>query len=158
MLAAGARAARAGADAETVVARLAQAREGVKIWFAVDTLEFLRRGGRIGSAQALLGSTLRIKPILTFEEEVRPVERVRTRRRAFERLVEFARERHADGADAWVVQHIQDPEAARHMVEECRQIFGCEPIYVSEIGPVLGAHAGPGLLGVGGVPSEVFEN
>jgi DegV family protein with EDD domain len=157
VLVAGARAAVAGADADGVVERLTQAREGVKIWFAVDTLEFLRRGGRIGAARALLGSTLKIKPILTFEEEVRPVERVRTRRRAFERLVEYARERHADGADAWVVQHIQDPEAARHLVEEGRQIFGCEPVYVSEIGPVLGAHAGPGLLGVGGVPSAVFD-
>jgi DegV family protein with EDD domain len=156
VLLAGARAARGGADADAVVERMSQARDGVRIWFSLDTLEFLRRGGRIGSAQALLGSTLRIKPILTFEEEVRPVERVRTRRRAFERLVEYARERHADGADGWVVQHIQDPEAARHLVEEGRQIFGCEPAYVSEIGPVLGAHAGPGMLGVGGVPSAVL--
>jgi DegV family protein with EDD domain len=157
VLMAGARAAIAGADADGVVERLTQARDGVRIWFAVDTLEFLRRGGRIGAARALLGSTLKIKPILTFREEVEPVERVRTRRRAFERLVEYARERHAEGADAWVVQHIQDPEAARHMVEEGRQIFGCEPVYVSEIGPVLGAHAGPGLLGVGGVQASAMD-
>ena len=59
-----------------------------------------------------IGSTLKIKPILTFEEEVTPVERVRTRSRAIERLVGYARQRHEDGADAWVVQHIQDPETA----------------------------------------------
>ena len=83
------------------------------MWFAIDTLEYLRKGGRIGAAQAWLGSALQIKPILTLEEEITPVERVRTRRRAFERMVEYARQRHDDGADAWVVQHIQDPETAQ---------------------------------------------
>src|SRR5688500_13929505 len=154
---AGARAASAGGGPEAVVERMNAARESLKMWFAVDTLEFLRRGGRIGAARALLGSTLKIKPILTLEEEITPVERVRTRRRAFERLVEYARERHADGADAWTVQHIQDPEAARHLVEECRQIFDREPEYVSEVGPVLGVHAGPGMLGVGSVPISALE-
>ena len=60
------------------------------MWFAIDTLEYLRRGGRIGAARAWLGSALQIKPILTLEEEITPVERVRTRRRVFERLVEYA--------------------------------------------------------------------
>ena len=76
------------------------------MWFAVDTLEFLKRGGRIGAASAWIGSTLRIKPILTVESELTPVERVRTSSRAFERLVDYARQRHESGADAWVVQHI----------------------------------------------------
>jgi DegV family protein with EDD domain len=147
---AGARAAAAGGDRAAVVERVREARDGLKIWFAIDTLEYLRRGGRIGAAQAWLGTTLKIKPILTLEDEITPVERVRTRRRAFERLVEFARERRADGADAWVVQHIQDPESARRLVEECREIFRGEPVFVSEVGPVIGAHIGPGLLGVGG--------
>jgi DegV family protein with EDD domain len=123
-------------------------------WFAVDTLEYLRKGGRIGAAQALLGSALQIKPILTLEEEIRPVERVRTRRRAFERMVDYARERKEQGADAWVVQHIHDPDTARQLVEECRQVFGSDPVFVSEIGPVIGAHIGPGLLGFGGIRSE----
>jgi fatty acid kinase fatty acid binding subunit len=149
---AGARAAAAGAGRSHVVERVRNARDSLKIWFALDTLEYLRRGGRIGAARAWLGSTLKIKPILTLEEEITPVERVRTRRRAFERLVEYARERHTDGADGWVVQHIQDPETARHLVEECRQIFEGEPVFVSEVGPVLGAHTGPGLIGVGGIP------
>ena len=149
---AGARAAAAGAGRGDVVDRVRNARDSLKIWFALDTLEYLRRGGRIGAARAWLGSTLKIKPILTLEEEITPVERVRTRRRAFERLVEYARERRADGADGWVVQHIQGPETARHLVEECRQIFEDEPVFVSEVGPVLGAHTGPGLIGVGGIP------
>jgi DegV family protein with EDD domain len=126
------------------------------MWFAIDTLEYLRKGGRIGAAQAWLGSALQIKPILTLVEEITPVERVRTRRRALERLVEYARQRHADGADAWVVQHIRDPETARRLVEQGREIFGSDPVFVSEIGPVIGAHVGPGLIGVGGVPSSML--
>jgi DegV family protein with EDD domain len=146
-----------GADAAATIAAASEAREALKMWFAIDTLEYLRKGGRIGAAQAFLGSALQIKPILTLEEEITPVERVRTRRRAFERMVDYARERHEDGADAWVVQHIQDHETARHLVEECRQIFGSDPVLVSEIGPVLGAHVGPGLLGVGGVPRRFLD-
>jgi fatty acid kinase fatty acid binding subunit len=145
-------AASAGADGAATVAAAERARTDLAIWFSVDTLEYLRKGGRIGGAQAWLGSALQIKPILSFLDEITPVERVRTRRRALERLVEHARQRHADGADGWVVQHIQDHDAARRMVEQCREIFDCEPAFVSEVGPVLGAHAGPGMLGVGGVP------
>ena len=82
------------------------------MWFAIDTLEYLRRGGRIAGAQAWLGSALKIKPILTVESEITPVERVRTSRRAFERMVDLLRSRAEDGADAWMVQHIQAPEQA----------------------------------------------
>jgi DegV family protein with EDD domain len=154
---AAARSAEAGANGEAVVERARAARDSLRMWFAVDTLEYLRRGGRIGAARALLGSTLQIKPILTLDDEIIPVERVRTRRRAHERLVEHARELHADGADGWVVQHIQEPEIAERMVEQVRGIFGSDPVFVSEIGPVIGAHVGPGLIGVGGVPRSVVE-
>ena len=151
-----ARAAERGLPGTDVMAAVERARDGLKMWFAIDTLEYLRKGGRIGAAQAWLGSALQIKPILTLEEEITPVERVRTRRRAFERMVEFGRERHADGAGAWVVQHIHDPETARHLVDECRQIYGSDPVFVSEIGPVIGAHIGPGLLGVGGLSEDLL--
>jgi fatty acid-binding protein DegV len=83
--------------------------------------------------------------------------RAHNARRAFERMVDYARERHEDGAGAWVVQHIRDHEAARHLVEECRQIFRSDPVFVSEVGPVLGTHVGPGMLGVGGVPGALLE-
>ena len=145
-----------GADADAAYSMAEKTRDSLEIWFAVDTLEYLRKGGRIGAASAFLGSALQIKPILTLREEITPLERVRTRRRAFERMVDYARERHADGADAWVVQHICDPETARHLVEESRQIFGCDPGFVSEIGPVIGAHVGPGLIGVGGVSPDLL--
>ena len=146
-----------GADGEAALAAAERCRESLQMWFAIDTLEYLRKGGRIGAAQAWLGSALQIKPILTLGEEITPVERVRTRRRALERMVEYARERHADGADAWVVQYIQDNETARRLVQECREIFGSDPAFVSEVGPVIGAHIGPGMLGIGGVSPGLLE-
>ena len=153
---AAARAAERGSPGTDVLAAVGRARDGLKMWFAIDTLEYLRKGGRIGSAQAWLGSALQIKPILTLAEEITPVERVRTRRRAFERMVEFAGERRRAGAGAWVVQHIHDPETARHLVDECRQIFDSDPVFVSEVGPVIGAHIGPGLLGMGSLSEELL--
>jgi fatty acid kinase fatty acid binding subunit len=144
-------AAAAGLAGEDVLKRAVDARAELKIWFGLDTLEYLRRGDRIGKARGWLGSTLRIKPILTLEEEITPVERARTRSRVLERLRGYAVERHEAGADAWVVQYIQDREAADALSEECREIFGREPAFISEVGPVLGAHAGPGMLGVGSV-------
>jgi fatty acid-binding protein DegV len=100
---------------------------------------------------------LKIKPILTFAEEVTPVEQVRTRSRAVARLIDYARQRHADGADAWVVQHIRDPESAEQLVQACQPIFGRDPLFVSEVGPVLGAHAGPGMIGIGASVESAFE-
>ena len=152
-----ANAAREGREAGAVAQAARATRAAVKIWFAVDTLEFLRRGGRIGAAQAWVGSALRVKPILTFEAEIEPVERVRTSGRAVERLIELLRERRADGCDRFIVQHIQDPERAEKLVEAGREIYGSEPLFVSEIGPVIGTHAGPGLLGVTAVPSQLLR-
>jgi DegV family protein with EDD domain len=157
MILAAARAAEQGASAAEARDRAVALRSELKIWFAVDTLDYLRRGGRIGAARAWIGTTLKIKPILTLEEEITPVERVRTRSRAFERLVGYARRRHQDGADAWVVQHVQDRQNAERLVDECKPIYGRDPVFTSEIGPVIGAHVGPGLLGVGGVPKSVLE-
>jgi DegV family protein with EDD domain len=154
---AAAAAAAGGADGAAALARARQAREELKMWFAIDTLEYLRRGGRIGGAAAWIGSALKIKPILTLEEEITPIERVRTRARSIERLRSYARERHESGADAWVVQHIRDEETAEALVDDCREIFGCEPAFVSEVGPVIGAHVGPGLLGVGSVTKSVLS-
>jgi DegV family protein with EDD domain len=148
---------RAGEDVEAVVRRAKAAREGLNLWFCIDTLEFLRRGGRIGAASAWLGTTLRIKPILKVEDQITPVERVRTSKRAFERMVDYLRSGHEDGADAWVVQHIQSPDQAERLAERGREIFGSEPLFVSEIGPVIGTHVGPGLIGCGGIPSSFLR-
>jgi DegV family protein with EDD domain len=156
MILGAANAAESGATAAEAKERADAAREELKIWFAVDTLDYLRRGGRIGAARAWIGTTLKIKPILTLEEEITPIERVRTRSRAFDRLVDYGRQRHETGADAWVVQHVQDPENAERLIEACKPIFGCDPAFTSEVGPVIGAHVGPGLLGIGGVSKSAI--
>ncbi|MEA2423386.1 MAG: fatty acid kinase fatty acid binding subunit [Thermoleophilaceae bacterium] len=146
-----AHAAARGGSLDEVVAAAGEARESLKMWFAIDTLEVLKRSGRIGAASAWLGSTLKIKPILTLESEMTPVERVRTSKRAFERMVDYARQRESSGMNAWVVQHIQAPDQAAALADRCREIFGHDAVFTSEIGPVLGAHTGPGLLGVGSI-------
>ncbi|MEA2306650.1 MAG: fatty acid kinase fatty acid binding subunit [Solirubrobacteraceae bacterium] len=150
-------AARGGADVAGGVVRSGDAMRSSKIWFAVDTLEYLRRGGRIGTAQAWVGGALKIKPILTLRDEIVPIERVRTSGRAFERLYEYLQSRQSDGATGWAVQHIQALDQAERMVDRGRELFGTEPEFVSEIGSVIGAHAGPGLLGVAGVDPELLR-
>jgi DegV family protein with EDD domain len=155
MLLAAAAAARGG-DIAAVRDRVNDARDGLQMWFAVDTLEYLRRGGRIGGAQAWVGSALKIKPILTLDGEITPIERVRTARRAHARMQGFLTELHGAGRDARVVQHIQAPDEAERLVEYGRDLFASEPVFVSEVGPVIGAHVGPGLLGVGALPSSLL--
>ncbi len=145
-----------GADLQGAAAAANALRETMTILFAVDTLEYLRRGGRIGSAQAWIGSALKIKPILTIDNEVRPVERVRTSARAVDRLVRELRDQRAAGADVFVVQHVQAPEVAERIAEHGRQIYGRGPEFVSELGPVMGTHTGPGLVGVTALPSKLL--
>lgn len=154
---AGAASAKGGAGKEQVAERIKAARKTLKAWFCVDTLEYLRRGGRIGKAQAWLGTTLQIKPILALEYEITPVERVRTSKRAFQRMVQYAQEIHQEGLDGWVVQHIQADEQAQRLIDRCLEIFGSEPVFTSEVGPVIGTYTGPGLLGVGGIPRALLE-
>jgi DegV family protein with EDD domain len=149
-------AARAGANLQEVVTRARDARRALRIWFCLDTLEYLRRGGRVGKAQAWLGGTLKIKPILSLEYEIVPVERVRTAGRAFERMVAYAQELHDSGSDGWVVQHIQATEQAQRLIERCREIFDSEPVFTSEVGPVIGTYTGPGLIGVGAIPRALL--
>jgi DegV family protein with EDD domain len=149
VLAASASAAR-GETLEEVAAAAREARRRLDIWFCLDTLEYLRRGGRIGAAQALLGSALSIKPILTFGTEIAPVARVRTRRRALERMVAYLHELDRSGAKEWIVQHAQAAEDAEYLVSEGTEILGVPPLFCTQVGPVLGAHLGRGML-VGGL-------
>jgi DegV family protein with EDD domain len=144
-------------SAAEVAEHVRNARADLKLWFVIDTLEFLKRGGRIGAASAWIGSTLKVKPILTVENEMTPVERVRTSGRAMERMVDYARQRKDSGADAWSAQHINAPEALQELIERCSAVYGRPPTIVSEIGPVLSAHTGPGLLGMGGLPSHYVQ-
>jgi DegV family protein with EDD domain len=147
---------RAGADLPGAADAARRLRERMKIIFAVDTLEYLRRGGRIGGAQAWIGSALKIKPILSIDREIQPIERVRTAGRAFERMVEHLVALRDDGADVFFVQHIQAHDVASRLADRGREIYGRPPEFVSEIGPVIGAHVGPGLFGVTALPGAVL--
>jgi DegV family protein with EDD domain len=151
-----ARAAAQGASLEEVIDSVTTARESLDIWFCLDTLEYLRRGGRIGAAQALLGTALKVKPILTFGTEIAPVGRVRTHRRALERMVAYLCELQERGANEWIVQHAQSSDDAERLVLAGTALFGCAPLFCTEVGPVLGAHLGSGML-VGGmtVPTAI---
>ncbi len=148
--------ARDGATLEDVAEHAARAAKQARIWFCLDTLEYLRRGGRVGGAQAWVGGALKIKPILTVDGEIKPVERVRTAGKAFDRMVEYLKTLHADGVDGWLVQHIQAPDTAQRLVDHGRELFGTEPLLVSEVGPVLGVYLGPGMFGVAGIPTSAL--
>ncbi|BCZ23452.1 DegV family protein [Mycobacterium senriense] len=154
---AAARAAAAGCDAPAVAAAARRARQEVRQWVLVDTLEYLRRGGRVGTAAAWIGSALDLKPILMIESEMKAVERVRTFKRGVERLVELMRQRRAVGADRWFVQHAYAHEDARRLAERLAGLFGTEPEFISEVGPVLATHTGPGMVTVGGLPGTALE-
>ena len=145
-----AEAAERGETLAQIVAAVEQARATLDIWFCLDTLEYLRRGGRIGAAQAVVGTALKVKPILTFGTEIAPVGRVRTHRRALERMVAYLQELRDRGASDWIVQHAQAPGDAEQLVAAGRDIFSADPLFCSEVGPVLGAHLGSGVL-VGGM-------
>jgi DegV family protein with EDD domain len=142
--------ARDGAGIDAVLAEIHRTRARLEMWFCLDTLEYLRKGGRIGAAQAMVGTALKIKPILTFGTEIAPVDKVRTKARALDRMECYLRELHDRGATEWIVQHAQSPEDAERMCEAGRQVFGSDPLFCTQVGPVLGAHLGAGLL-VGGL-------
>ncbi len=152
-------AAEAGADVEEVVAVVRRRLEETTVDFYVDTLEYLRRGGRIGAASAYLGSALAIKPILALESgKIVPLEKVRTSGRALARLVELAVEAASDipygrdGVDV-AIHHLDAAERAEELAEELRaQVPGLRELHVVELGPVVGAHVGPGTLAVAVAP------
>ena len=133
-----------------VVEAVRRTRQGLDMWFCLDTLEYLRRGGRIGAAQALVGSALKIKPILTFGTEITPVGRVRTKKRAMERMVAYLGELQDRDASDWFIQHAQSSDDAAALVSAGTEVLGHEPLFCTQVGPVLGAHLGSGML-VGGI-------
>jgi DegV family protein with EDD domain len=147
------RAARSGLPTEDVVERARRARSEIRGWWLFDTLEYLRRGGRVGTAAAWLGSVLQVKPILTVESEMTAVERVRTRDRAVERLADLMRRQASLGADVWVVQHTRAAADAEALVDRLHGIFRRPPLFVTEIGPCAAVNGGPGILGCAAGPS-----
>ena len=148
---AAAEAAEQGRSLAEVVAAVEETRRGLDMWFCLDTLEYLRKGGRIGAAQALLGSALKIKPILTFGTEITPVGRVRTRRRAHQVMVGYLEQLRDRGCSEWFVQHAQSAERGRASWSPRGPRSSVTSLSSApKSGPVLGAHLGSGTL-VGGI-------
>ena len=115
--------------------------------FFVETLDHLRRGGRIGKAAQLLGSVLQLRPLLRIEEgQVVPFERTRTRSRAIAALVDFARE--LNEIEEAAVIYNTTPDDAQQLATDLKSIIGNGSIPVVQLGPVLSTHVGPGVLGV----------
>ncbi|MEV5012331.1 DegV family protein [Streptomyces sp. NPDC093064] len=140
----------AGGTVDEAVAAAEKRAGGTSAFFYVDTLDYLRRGGRIGAAQALLGSALAVKPLLQLQDgRIELLEKVRTASKAIARLEEIVAER-AGGADVDVaVHHLAAPERASALADRLRtRVSGLADLHVSEVGAVIGAHTGPGLLGV----------
>ena len=146
-------AARAGAKLAEVKAAAESAVQRTHVRFMLDTLEYVRRGGRIGRARAYMGTLLRVKPILSFREgEVYPEERVRTRARGLERMIQWA-VRHQKVKRA-VVAHSTTLDEAESIRERLAMAFPSVKVYLIRFGPVLGTHGGPGTIGVGIMEGE----
>lgn len=139
-----------GADAAEVEAAAVTAAGCSSTLFVVETLDHLRRGGRIGPAAALLGTALAVKPVLHMSDgRILPLEKVRTMNRALARLVELAAKAAEDDDVELAVHHLASPERAVELANRLEEAVprsaGC---VVSELGAVIGAHTGPGVLGV----------
>ncbi|WP_326697437.1 DegV family protein [Streptomyces sp. NBC_01754] len=146
---AAAEAAEQGGDPDDAVAAAEKRAAGTSAYFYVDTLDYLRRGGRIGAAQALLGSALAVKPLLALDDgRIELREKVRTASKAIARLEEIVAERAGTGPVDIAVHHLAAPDRAERLAERLRaRVPGLVELHVSEVGAVIGAHTGPGLVG-----------
>ncbi|MBK3534550.1 DegV family EDD domain-containing protein, partial [Streptomyces sp. MBT72] len=146
---AAAEAAEAGGGLDEAVSAAEKRAAGTSAYFYVDTLDYLRRGGRIGTAQALLGSALAVKPILELDGgRIEMLEKVRTASKAIARLEEIVAERAGTAPVDIAVHHLAAQERADRLAERLRErVPGLVDLHVSEVGAVIGAHTGPGLLG-----------
>jgi fatty acid kinase fatty acid binding subunit len=153
---AAARCAAEGGDADEVAAVAARTAARTRTFFVVDTLEHLRRGGRIGAAASLLGTALAVKPVLHVAGgQVVPLERVRTSARALARLVQRAAEAAGGPGASLAVHHLAAPDRAQKLAAELqRAVPDVRELFVSELGAAIGAHVGPGAVGVVVTPAE----
>lgn len=142
--------AESGGSMDEMVAAAEKRAAGTTGFFYVDTLEYLRRGGRIGAARAMLGSALAVKPLLHLSEgQIQPLEKVRTSSRAIARLEEIVIQQAGEAEVDLAVHHLAAGPGALLLAERLRErVPGLRDLHVAEVGAVIGAHVGPGLLGV----------
>ena len=150
---AAARAASEGSDIDQIRAIVERTIGRIRIYFMLDTLEYLRRGGRIGRGRAFLGAILRVKPLLSLRDgEVHPEERVRTKAMAMERLYQIATSYH--NVQEVALGYSTNPQDAHDLKVRLAAALPQANILVTRVGPVIGAHAGPGVLGLGLLEGE----
>jgi len=147
---AAARAAAAGKSLDEVVAAAEDMRDRVHLLFAVDTLEYLHRGGRVGGAKWLVGTALNIKPLLHLTDgAIEPLTQVRTKRKAIAQMLEVAQERLGGKRIAEIaVLDVDTPEEGAAVTEQVRERFGVSTVYRTTVSPAIGTHAGPGTVGI----------
>jgi DegV family protein with EDD domain len=139
----------AGQSREQIVTMLRQLSKQLHTYFVVDTLEYLHKGGRIGGASALLGTVLQFKPILFLDGTIEPWGKVRTKRKAVAKLLDILEEKlMGQSAARASVAHAQVPNEAEALALRIQDRLGCDECFVSSVGPVIGTHTGPGVLGV----------
>ena len=145
-----ARAAEQGASMKDCFALAEKAREHVGVYFAVDTLEFLYRGGRIGGATRFIGSALNLKPILALKDgRVEAEDRVRTKSKALDRVLELAKGQVKDKSNIRVATLHANAEAeAVELLDRATKQMGAIESILSSVSPVVGVHAGPGTVGL----------
>jgi DegV family protein with EDD domain len=145
-----ARAIEQGANLAECVTLARKAQEHTGIFFAVDTLEFLHRGGRIGGATRFLGTALNIKPILELRDgRVEPAEQVRTRHKSLGRIVELVIKQINGRTPVYLASlHANAPEDASYVLQKASGLLNPVENYCSEVSPVIGANAGPGVVGL----------
>jgi DegV family protein with EDD domain len=150
LVAEGARMAKAGARPAEVKAHVESLIPRTRLHFVLETLENLRRGGRIGGAQALIGNVLQMKPILTIQDgRVEPLERVRTFGKAVARLKEIAlRDLQASKEPKVFFLHAAAPQLAADVAGEISAQLGIQSPVILEVGPTIATHAGPGAVGL----------
>jgi DegV family protein with EDD domain len=147
---AAARAAAAGKPMDEIVAAAKEMRDRVQLLFAVDTLEYLHRGGRIGGAKWLLGTALNIKPLLHLTNgTIEPLAQVRTKRKAIARMLEVAEKRLGEKrmAEAAIID-VDTPEEGEAVAQQVKEHFGLPTVYRTTVSPAIGTHAGPGTVGI----------
>jgi len=150
-----AKAASEGDDSSRIVYRLEQMVRDLTMLFVVDTLEYLEKGGRIGAARAMLGTLLKIKPILKLEDGlIVPVSSVRTKRKAVAFMLNQAVEAAGGHRVHLAVAHGQAPQEMEELLSTVRDRLDCSDILIGEVGPVIGTHTGPGVLGMAVCPVE----
>jgi DegV family protein with EDD domain len=143
----------AGATREEIAEQMEEIAPRTRLFFTVDTLEYLAKGGRIGNARAFLGTLLNVKPILVLQDgAIEPLEQVRSKRKAVARMIEIFEGYVAENPTQARVglTHAMVPEEMKPLAQVIQCDLDCAEPFVSQLGPVLGVHTGPGVVGVGG--------